>query len=169
MTIVKLKPWEYIHANNVGISRFVANWEKRDALYYDKKRMEDDRTAQVAAAICELAVAKVVNRYWHATVWHESEHGRYSKSPDVGKNIEVRRARTGNTVAVREHQLGQGLYLFAAKPEAPEFISVDVWGYLPHDEAWELGEPAPYDKDKTTRRVDRSLFIEYVPNEKMFI
>jgi len=37
MTIIKLQPWEYAHANEVGIGRFVANWKKRDAQYYVKK------------------------------------------------------------------------------------------------------------------------------------
>ena len=169
MTIIKLQPWEYAHANEVGIGRFVANWEKRDAQYYVKEFMEDDRTAQVAAAVCELAVAKALNRYWHAHVWHISEHKRYSNIPDVGKNIEVRRVRTGNGVAVREHQVGKGLFIYAAKVTMPELMQVEILGWLPHDEAWDLGKPAHYDKTKTTRTVDCSLLHEFVPNDKMFI
>lgn len=150
--IIQLEPWEYAHASDVGIRRFTANWDKQDARHYDRQRMEDDRTAQVAAAVCELAVAKYANRYWSGHVWHASEHEKYRDIPDVGHNIEVRRIRTGNTAAVRKHQLNRGLILFAAKPFAPEFTAVEIGGWLPYDEAWDLGEPSHYAPD-TTRLV----------------
>jgi hypothetical protein len=117
--------------------------------------MEDDRTAQVAAAIAELAVAKATNRYWPGHVWSQAEHNKYKDVPDVGSNIEVRRVRSGNTVAVRKHQVGKGLILFAAQPEAPEFMKVDVWGWLEYDQAWELGEPAHY-APETTKILNRN-------------
>jgi hypothetical protein len=153
--IIMLEPWEYVHACNVGIGRFAANWGKGDAVHYKKELMEDDRTAQVASAICELAVAKATNRYWSGHVWSKEDHRKYKDVPDVGTNIEVRRVRKGNTVAVRKHQLGKGLVLFAAQPEAPEFIQVDIWGWIKYDEAWELGEPAHY-APETTRLLNRT-------------
>jgi hypothetical protein len=152
--IITLEPWEYVHACNVGIGRFAANWGKGDAIHYKKVYMEDDRTAQVAAAIAELAVAKATNRYWSGHVWSKQEHQKYKDVPDVGSNIEVRRVRSGTAVAVRQHQVGKGLILFAAQPEAPEFIKVDVWGWIEYDTAWELGQPAHY-APETTRLVDR--------------
>ena len=59
--IIQLEPWEYTHACNIGIGRYTANWGKQDAPHYKKALMEDDRTATVASAICELAVAKATN------------------------------------------------------------------------------------------------------------
>ncbi len=57
--IIKLETWEYEYASHIGIRRFTANWGKEDAEHYEnKKRQEDNRTAQVASAIGELAVAK---------------------------------------------------------------------------------------------------------------
>ena len=155
--LITLEPWEYIHACNVGISRFAANWGKNDAPHYKKELMEDDRTAQVASAICELAVAKATNRYWSGHVWHQSEHARYRDVVDVGRNIEVRRVRNGETAAVRLHQLGDGLILFVARPEPPEFLEVEVWGWIDYDAAWDLAEPAHYDPDRTRLLHRRNL------------
>jgi len=162
MTIITLEPWEYVHACNVGIARFVANWGKQDAPHYKKELMEDDRTATVAAAICELAVAKATNRFWSAHVWAEEDHNKYRDVPDVGRNIEVRRVRTGNTVAIRKRQLGKGLVIFAAQPEVPEFINVDIWGWLDHDSAWELAEPSHY-APETTRLLSREYLTKDLP------
>ncbi len=152
--IVDLEPWEYEHACNVGIRRFTANWSKPDAPHYDPSRMEDNRTAQVAAAICELAVAKHTNRYWHAHVWHHSEHEKYRKMPDVGRNIEVRRVRTAAGPAVRKADLNkQSWVLWGARVFEPEFRQVELVGWLPMAEAWELGTPSAYSPD-STRIVD---------------
>lgn len=149
MVDVVLESWEYEYASCVGIRRFTANWEKLNAAHYKAERMEDDRTAQVAAAICELAVAKHANRYWHAHIWHRSEHARFRDLPDVGKNIEVRRVRTSNKAAVRRHQLGRGLVLWVAEAVAPEFRVVTLHGWIEHDRAWELGDPSTYDPENT--------------------
>jgi hypothetical protein len=154
IVIIELEPWEYVHASNVGIARFAANWGKKDALHYKKELMEDDRTATVAAAICELAVAKATNRFWSGHVWSKEDHRKYKDVPDVGRNIEVRRVRKGTTVALRRHQLGKGLILFAAQPVAPEFMTVDVWGWIDYDQAWELAEPSHY-APETTLLLDR--------------
>jgi hypothetical protein len=129
--------------------RFIENWGKRDASHYDKKRMEDDRTAQVAACVGELAVAKVTNQYWSGHVWHKSVHKEYKHLPDVGKNIEVRRVRTSPSGAVRKRQVGKGLVLFIVRPVMPELRAVELLGWLDHDEAWELGEPSGYDTENT--------------------
>jgi hypothetical protein len=152
--LITLEPWEYIHASNVGISRYAANWEKNDAPHYKKELMEDNRTAQVAAAVCELAVAKATNRYWSGHVWTKETHNKYRNTADVGKNIEVRRVRKGNTAAVRKHQLNKGLILFVAQPQPPEFTQVEIWGWIDYDTAWELAEPAHY-APETTRLLDR--------------
>lgn len=130
--LITLYPWEYQRACEVGIARYVANWGKDDAAHYDRDLMEDDRTATVAAAACEVAVARHVNRYWHGHVWHRSEHARYRHLPDVGRNIEVRRVRTGNRVAVRRSD--EGKVVWAARAIGPEFRQVEALGWLVADE-----------------------------------
>ncbi len=81
MIQIELDPWEYEHALNIGARRFVANWGKRDAAHYDKNLMEDNRTAQAAACVGELAVAKITNQYWSGHVWHKSDHKFLQASP----------------------------------------------------------------------------------------
>jgi hypothetical protein len=142
--IITIDPWEYEWASNVGVKRFTANWNKHNAKHYDSSKMESDRTAQVASALCELAVAKTINQYWAGTAWTESDHDKEKHRPDVGKNIEVRRVRTKNAVAVRKKQVGLGLILFAAKAIEPEFQQIEVLGYLDYDKAWDLGEESEF-------------------------
>tara|TARA_R100000664_G_C2737917_1_gene126964 strand:+ start:556 stop:1098 length:543 start_codon:yes stop_codon:yes gene_type:complete len=149
MILVELYPWEYEWASHVGARRFIENWGKRDAVHYDKKRMEDDRTAQVAACVGELAVAKIINQYWSGHVWHKSDHAAHKHLPDVGTNIEVRRVRTSTNAAVRKRQLNQGLILFVVQPVPPEFKQVNILGWMDHDEAWEKGEPSHYSPEDT--------------------
>ena len=149
MIVVELHPWEYEWASHVGARRFIENWGKRDAVHYDKKRMEDDRTAQVAACVGELAVAKLTNQYWSGHVWHKSDHKTHKHLPDVGTNVEVRRVRTSSNGAVRRRQLGQNLDLWIVRPVAPEFRAVEMLGWINHDEAWEKGKPSHYDHENT--------------------
>ena len=138
--IVDLETWEYQWANHVGIARFTANWGKGNAAYYRTELMEDDRTAQVAAAVTELAVAKHTNRYWSGSYWDAVDHDLHKHKPDVGFNIEVRRVRTRDAT-VRNKQVGLGLVLFVGRPIPKEFRQVEIWGWLPYDEAWEYGLP----------------------------
>jgi hypothetical protein len=67
--------------------------------------------------------------------------------PDVGTNIEVRRIRTRDKAAVRKIQVGKGLVLFVAKPIMPEIRSVEIYGWMKYDEAWEVGIQSDYDAD----------------------
>jgi len=151
MITITLEPWEYEHACNIGIRRYTANWGKHDAPHYGNKQLqEDNRTALVAAAICELAVAKHTNRYWSGHVWHHTEHQKYRHIADVGANIEVRRLRTRETAAVRQHQNNiPNLVLFVAKPTPPEFREVTIYGWIKQTDAWEQGTPSDYDPQNT--------------------
>lgn len=149
MILIELEKWEYEWASHVGIRRFTENWEKQDATHYKREYMEDDRTAQVAAAIGELAVARVTNQYWGGHVWAGNRHQENRNRADVGNNIEVRRVRTSNNAAVRRRQLGKGLVLFVVRPVPDEFRAVEMLGWLDHDKAWELGEPSGYDEENT--------------------
>lgn len=159
--IINLTPWEYEWVSHVGARRYIANWNKGDAKHYDRDRMEDDRTAQVAACAAELAVAKFANRYWSGHVWDARDHNLYRHAPDVGTNIEVRRIRTRNEAAVRKHQVGQKLILFVAKPLMPEIRSIEIYGWIPYDKAWEFGVPSDYDKD--TRLIGPDMLCQDLP------
>jgi hypothetical protein len=161
MHTIHLEPYEYEWALHVAARRFTANWDTPNAPHYKPHHMEDDRTAQAAACVSELAVAKLTNRYCAGHVWHRSEHDNYRHLPDVGDNIEVRRIRTRNTAAVRRHQVGQGLVLFVARPHSPEFTTVDVFGWMHYDHAWELGNPSDYDP-ANTRTIDIEHLNAYI-------
>lgn len=131
--IITLHPWEYARGFQVGIERFVANWGTNDAQHYDRARMEEDRNAQAAAALCEIAVARFTNQYWPGHVWHRSEHGRYRHMADVGSRIEVRRIRTGGGVPVRRTDAGREVW--AARMADDEYRTVELLGYVNADEA----------------------------------
>lgn len=132
---IELHPWEYEHAFHVGIQRFTANWGRKDAKHYDRSKMEADRNANVAAAICECAVAKYLNEYWHAHVWHRSEQGRYRHLADVGESIEVRRVRTRPGPTVRPGDAGK--FVWGARVIEPEWRSVELLGWVAADAALE--------------------------------
>jgi|TARA_R110000824_G_scaffold180615_1_gene361109 hypothetical protein len=149
LILIELEKWEYEWASHVGIRRFTENWEKQDAAHYKREYMEDDRSAQVAAAVGELAVARVTNQYWGGHVWAGNRHQENRNRADVGENIEVRRVRTSSNAAVRRRQLGKGLFLFVVRPVPDEFRTVEMLGWLDHDEAWELGKPSGYDEENT--------------------
>lgn len=155
--LVDLEPWEYEWASHVGARRFIENWGTADAAHYDRNRMEDDRTAQVAACVGELAVAKATNQYWSGHVWARSRHDTHKHLPDVGNNIEVRRVRTSTNAAVRRRQLGHGLTLFVVRPIGPEFRTCEILGWIDHDEAWDSGQPSGYDPEGT-----RTISVEYL-------
>jgi len=145
--IIKLETWEYEYASNIGIRRFTNNWGKENATYYDPAKMEDNRTALVASAIGELAVAKATNQYWHASIWKNSKHDEYKYLPDVGNCVEVRRVRTQDGPAVRERDLiKDNLYIFGVKPIGPEFTEVEILGWTRAVHGWHHGVPTSFGK-----------------------
>jgi hypothetical protein len=163
MAIIKLETWEYEYASHIGIRRFTANWDKEDAQHYqDDERKEDDRTAQVASAIGELAVAKLVNQFWHATIWSAQKHNEFKKLPDVGRNIEVRRVRTQDAVCIRKKDTGRGLIVFAVRPIEKEFTEVEVFGFIDADEGFSRGKTVEYGNVFSLKdlRTDFSWFEE---------
>ncbi len=138
--IITLEAWEYEHAYQVGIRRFTENWTKKDAAYYDKSKMEEDRNAQPAAAICELAVAKYTNQYWSGHVWNKQDHAIHKGKPDVGTNIEVRRVRTQSGPAVRDKDLNRNLIIWGARLVDSEYKTVELLGWIEADKGFEVGE-----------------------------
>ena len=158
--IIQLETWEYEYAAQVGMRRTTANWNKHDAAHYnDKSKMEDNRTANHAAAWCELAVAKATNQYWSGSVWCSHDHNKFKAMPDVGLNIEVKRSRTKDDISIRDGQYGLGMILFVARPAAPEFRSVDIWGWIEFDKAWDEGEPV-YGKNNVREINRRHLNVD---------
>lgn len=149
--LVSLTDAEYAEARNVGDGRNAQMHGVGDMPYYIRDLMEDDATASFAAACAEAAVAQSTRLKWHGKVWHRSEHHQHKNEPDVGENIEVRRIRNPNNgLCVRQKDLGQSKVIFVAYP-IPEtgFRQVDVIGWMPADQAWEVG----YDAFIATRRV----------------
>ena len=154
-----LTSWEYEWASHVGARRYIENWNKKNAPHYDSSRMQDDRTAQVAACVAELAVAKYLNQYWSGHVWHDSERSKFRNLPDVGTSIEVRSLRTRESAAVRKYQVGMGLVLFVAKPILPELREVIIYGGRDYDEAWECATPSDYDPVNTRELAPEHLIL----------
>ena len=145
--LIYLETWEYEYANTIGIRRVTNNWNKPDAPYYDPDKMEDNRTASVAAAICELAVAKAINEYWSASIWKNTDHDTHKHLADVGRDIEVRRVRTQPGPAIRAKDLVKGnQILFGAHAVEKEFKVVEILGWTTFNEAWEVGTPVEYGK-----------------------
>lgn len=152
--VVALEAWEYEHACGVGIRRFTANWKTADKPSYRNDRKQDERTASVAAAVAEMAVAKHLGLYWSGHVWPASQHHRFKHLPDVEPGIEVRRVRARtNKAAVRAKDLDKGLSLVVAYPIPDEFREVEILGWLTCEDAWEIGSASAYDSYDSTRVV----------------
>jgi hypothetical protein len=94
--------------------------------------MEEDRNAQAAAALCEIAVARHLNQYCHSHVWHYSDRHRYRHLADVGTDIEVRRVRTASGVPVRKSDKGK--VVWAARLLDEEYRLVEILGSVKADD-----------------------------------
>lgn len=155
IAVVDFHPWEYIRAHDVGIRRAVANWGKADSLdYQNSKTMQPERTSEAAAALCEYAVAKYLDLNWSAHEWSASAHESYRHLADVGQNIEVRRVRSPSgraTVKPKDVKPGFNFVVAYAVPE--EFRQVQILGWLPVEEAWEIGTPANHNRRSRSRTV----------------
>lgn len=143
--VIDLQSWEYELAGQVGLARIAANFGRSDAAHYNRERMEDDRTAQHAAAAAEIATARAANRYWTAGgAWSREDHAQFRNLPDVGKNIEVRRVRDpgASTFAAGPNDCER--VIFACYVEPPEFRRVRVLGWIRGADALALGRDAGY-------------------------
>jgi hypothetical protein len=131
--IIELSPWEYEAGFSVGIARYVRNWDRADAAHYagNRQAMEPDRKANPAATLCEIAVARHLNQYWHGHVWSVGDHGLHRNAADVGENIEVRRTR-GDTVAVRRTDAGK--IVWAARTLDDEYRKIEILGWVAADD-----------------------------------
>lgn len=153
-TVVELYPWEIEWTMVVGMRRHHANLHKQDAKHYDPSRMEDNLTASVKAARCELAVAKAIGHYWSGSYWDSGQHKDYATVPDVEPNIEVRRTRyTDGQLPVRSSDVAQLRVMVQAHTDDPGIVTVT--GFIYAVDGWEIGKPARYDT-VNTRLVSQS-------------
>lgn len=152
MVLVTLTPWETEWVTTVGMRRHHNNLHKQDAAHYDPRLMQDNLTASIASAKCELAVAKALGRYWSGSVWDSGQHEQYKHEPDVAPNIEVRRTRREKgSLPVRQRDVADGRVLVLTYND--EYLKcVQVLGWIDADTGWSIGEPAHYSPD-TTRLV----------------
>jgi hypothetical protein len=142
---IDLTPWEYSLAAQVGADRFAQNFGKQDARHYDRSRVEDDRTAQHAAAAAEIATARAFDRYWTACgAWAAERHSEYRNIPDVGRNIEVRRIREGSASTFAISPKDRERIIAVCFVEMPELRRVRVLGWVDGETALEVGTDAGY-------------------------
>lgn len=156
--IVDLEDWEMQWAYSVGLRRNAANKGKADAPHYRKELMEDNDRASVAAACCEIAVARVTCCYWDGAAWDSSQHYSQRERPDVYPDIEVRRVRERDKpLVVRRRDVDNSRIVVCAYAFGPMFRRVEILGWSRAESAWEQGEPAWYDRTDKTRLLDQSL------------
>jgi hypothetical protein len=92
--------------------------------------------------------------YWSGSAWDSAMHDLYRHEPDVGGNIEVKRVRSReNPLVVRKREVAADWLIVSVYSVPPAFEEVEILGWLPAREAWELGSPADYDARGTTRLV----------------
>lgn len=152
---VDLRSWEWRDAARVGAERSAANFGRSDAAHYNRERMEDDRTAQHAAAAAEIATARATNSYWTAGgAWSPEDHAQFRSLPDVGKNIEVRRVRDPGATTFAVGPNDSDRVIFACYVEPPELRRVRVLGWIRGEDALALGRDAGYGNGRV--RVDIS-------------
>ena len=155
MKTIYLEPFEHNIAVQVGVARYNMRKDSADQSYYDPARMESNFNANIASAVCEMAVAKFTNQYWAGHVWCIEQHRFYSTMADVGTNIEVRRVRDrNNPVAIRERDVREGRIIYAAYVKAPEYEEVEILGWIDAQQGWEIGTRPSYDKKNDTRVVE---------------
>jgi hypothetical protein len=155
---VALDPWEMQIAYLVGGRREQANLHKTDARHYDRRRMENNLRASLAAACCEAAVAKATCCYWTMSAWDSGQHRDHRTMPDVLPNIEVKRIRDpDNPLVVRRRELKTNRLVVSAYAVPDWFEEVEVVGWLRAEDAWDVGNTAPYDPTGNTRLVNQSM------------
>jgi hypothetical protein len=152
LTVVTLEPWEYEWAAHVGTQRDEINRTKNNAAYYDTKRMEDNRHANIMSCCGELAVAKYLNRYWGGDYWPLDRHKEFKDLPDIRPNIEVRRIRKrDNPLAVRKRDAERERAMFLTYPDPNAPTEVTIIGWVDARKAWRYGKQPGWDQTGTAR------------------
>lgn len=155
---VILQPWQAEWGAYAGQQRTVRNAGKVvDKPDYDGNHdvLQPDLDANTASCLCELATSIYTNQRWNGPYWHPKHHVA-AQTPDVGRNIEVRRTRTlGNAIPVFEHEAEKKLQLVQAyispeelstvldwatnNPDDFDYVNVFLTGTVPADVAWKNG------------------------------
>jgi hypothetical protein len=160
MTTIKLNDSDLVICRLVADKRNEMNQGRGDAPAYalNSERMEDNSVAMYASTRCELAVAKVTNRFWHASWWPAEHHHIHKHEPDVGHNIEVKRIRSPhNPLLVKEDYVSLDRVIFLAYAHTDVEHHVDVIGYIKADLAWQIGQPVAWDESKLLRAVTHDM------------
>lgn len=122
------------------------NSGNRNAAHYaDVSRQQDRQIAEPAAAACECAAARAMNRYWHASYWSEGSHQQFKDTPDVGENVEVRRVRYPNARGFAVGEKDRHQIVVACFVESEENLAVvRVLGWMHGATALDLGQMTDY-------------------------
>lgn len=154
---VVLKPWQVDWAAYAGAQRTVRNIGKvKNTPDYDvaPETLQTDIEANTASCLCELATSILLNQRWNGPYWHPEHHKEASHTPDVGKNIEVRRTRTiGGSIPVFPQEAERRIQLvqaYISDEELQQVLAVEdtakfetarvlLLGAIDAETAWEKG------------------------------
>lgn len=156
MATIELNNSDLVLARLVADKRNEMNEGRGNAPAYARNsdRMEDNSVAMYASTRCELATAKAFNRYWHASWWSAEHHHLHKDEPDVGVNIEVKRARSPHhSLLVKEDYATLDRVIVLAYAHTDPDNLVDVIGYIKATTAWDIGLPVDWDNSGLLRQV----------------
>lgn len=131
MLKIELEPYEYQRAAQIGIER-AERYASVPAMGYRAEEQQrqhasagwnDVETANVLAAVLELAYAKALGEYWHGHGGHFDYNKVYRWRPDVGDNIEVRRVINANAGPVLKQTDMQAAISMKARHGLPLFVA----------------------------------------------
>lgn len=179
---VSLAPWHVEWAVYAGLKRveFNTGRAKDKPAYQNKKVLQSEPKANIAACLCELATSIHLNQMWNGPYWRNKYHKDAAVLPDVGRDIEVRRTRTvggeipvkyGDTVSnwllvhgyVPDPPLDQ-IVTRALAGQEPANVDVTVWllGQVRANIAWNNGHFVDgWDDDKKSCP---ARFLEAMPD-----
>lgn len=128
---VILKPWQVEWAAYAGQQRTERNIGKvTNTPDYDVNpdSLQTDIEANTASCLCELATSIYVNQRWNGAYWHPMYHSEASQTPDVGRDIEVRRTRRlENSIPVFQKEADRKIQLVQAYVAPEELACVLNW------------------------------------------
>lgn len=126
-----------------GMLRRQANFTKGNSRSYSRgAKLQPEAFASPAGCAAEIAVAQHLGMSWDARAWLASQHNQFSRMPDVGENIEVKRIRDNKKfVEVKAKETGRGRILWVVRTVGEEHLELDLLGWMTYDDAWAAGEP----------------------------
>jgi hypothetical protein len=135
---VILKPWQVEWAAYAGKQRTERNAGKVvNTPDYDVNpdSLQPDLDANTASCLCELATSIYTNQRWNGPYWSPKHHAEAKQTPDVGRDIEVRRTRElGRGIPVFEREAEREFRLVQAYISPEELTRVLEWAAADNDE-----------------------------------